>query len=413
MAEAKAIGALAKAGWKPKRTLVYTSWDGEEPGLLGSTEFAEAHADELRHKAVLYVNYDTNGRGVLFADGSHSFQHFVNEVTGSVLDPETGASIHDRLRASLRVEPAGKDATSDDRAMGAAADIGGDLPLGALGGGSDYSAFLQHLGISTINLGFGGEDVEGGIYHSTYDSFDHFIRFGDPKFTYEVALAQTAGRLVLRTADADVLPMRFADLAGTAARYVDEVEKLCDAERESARKLQRLIDDGAFKLAADPENPVAAPASPDDVPFFDFTVLDAAAARLKKSADAYDTAFAEATASDFRLPAGEIKQLNTLLQGVEQTLTNRAGLPGREWYQHMLYAPGQFTGYAAKTLPALRESIELRHWSSAIDYIPVVAAVLNTAATRLDQATLQLKPRLGPVHAQDKPKGPPPPPPDN
>jgi N-acetylated-alpha-linked acidic dipeptidase len=413
LAEAKAIGALAKAGWKPLRTIVYCSWDGEEPGLLGSTEFAETHADELRRKAVLYVNSDTNGRGILFADGSHSFQHFVNEVTSSVLDPETGATILDRLRASVRVEPAGKEASPDDRAMAAAADIGGELPLGACGSGSDYTPFLQHLGISSINLGFGGEDTEGGIYHSTYDSFDHFVRFGDPKFVYEVALAQTAGRLVLRTADADVIPMRFAELAGTVGRYVDEVEKLCDSEREAARKLQRLIDDGAFRLAADPENPVAAPASPDDVPQFDFTVLDTAAARLKRSAEAYDTAFAEATALDFGLPAGEVKQLNTLLQGVEQSLTNRVGLPGREWYQHMLYAPGLFTGYGAKTLPALREAIEQRHWSEAIDYIPVVAGVLNAAATRLDRAAVQLKPRLGPVHAQEKPKGPPPPPPDN
>jgi N-acetylated-alpha-linked acidic dipeptidase len=413
LAEAKAIGALAKSGWKPLRTIVYCSWDGEEPGLLGSTEFAETHADELRRKAVLYVNSDTNGRGILFVDGSHSFQHFVNEVTSSVLDPETGATLLDRLRAKLRVEPAGKDPTSDDKVMAAAAEAGGELPLGACGSGSDYTPFLQHLGISSINLGFGGEDAEGGIYHSTYDSFDHFIRFGDPKFVYEVALAQTAGRLVLRTADADVIPMKFSDLAGTAGRYVDEVEKLCDTEREAARKLQRLIDDGAFKLAADPENPVAAPASPDDVPQFDFTVLDVAAARLKKSADAYDTAFAEATASDFRLPAGEVKQLNTLLQGVEQSLSNRVGLPGREWYQHMLYAPGLFTGYGAKTLPAIREAIEQRHWSEAIDYIPVVAGVLNAAATRLDQAAVQLKPRLGPVHAQEKPKGPPPPPPDN
>jgi N-acetylated-alpha-linked acidic dipeptidase len=413
LAEAKAIGALAKAGWKPLRTIVYCSWDGEEPGLLGSTEFAETHADELRRKAVLYVNSDTNGRGILFADGSHSFQHFVNEVTSSVLDPETGATILDRLRASVRVEPAGKEASPDDRAMAAAADIGGELPLGACGSGSDYTPFLQHLGISSINLGFGGEDTEGGIYHSTYDSFDYFVRFGDPKFVYEVALAQTAGRLVLRTADADVIPMRFAELAGTVGRYVDEVEKLCDSEREAARKLQRLIDDGAFRLAADPENPVAAPASPDDVPQFDFTVLDTAAARLKRSAEAYDTAFAEATALDFGLPAGEVKQLNTLLQGVEQSLTNRVGLPGREWYQHMLYAPGLFTGYGAKTLPALREAIEQRHWSEAIDYIPVVAGVLNAAATRLDRAAVQLKPRLGPVHAQEKPKGPPPPPPDN
>ena len=228
MAEAKAIGALAKSGWRPKRTLVYAGWDGEEAGLLGSTEWSETHADELRRKAVLYVNSDTNGRGFLFAGGSSSFQHAVNEVAAGVVDPETGASVLERLRARIRIAGPEGNPGPEGEALLVAAEAGGDLPIEALGSGSDYTPFLQHLGISAINLGFNGEDVDGSIYHSTYDSFDHFIRFGDPKFAYGVALAQTAGHLVLRAADADILPMRFGDLGDAVARYVSDVEKLTD-----------------------------------------------------------------------------------------------------------------------------------------------------------------------------------------
>jgi N-acetylated-alpha-linked acidic dipeptidase len=409
MAEAKAIGALAKSGWRPKRTLVYAGWDGEEPGLLGSTEWSETHAADLRKKAVLYVNSDTNGRGFLFVGGSHSFQHVVNEVAGAVVDPETGVSVLDRLRAKIRVDGPDAGAGPDGQALLDAAEAGKDLPLEALGSGSDYSSFLQHIGVSSINLGFRGEDVDGSIYHSTYDSFDHFIRFGDPKFAYGVALAQTAGHLVLRTADADVLPMRFGDLATTAARYVAEVEKLADKEREDSEKLRRLIDGGAFRLAADPSQPRAAPAAPGDVPRIDFRVLREAAGRLRRSAMAYDNSFATASEGDFRLPPAELKELNGLLQGVEQTLSSDRGLPGREWYRHMLYAPGRLTGYSAKTLPAVREAIELHDWLVAEDYIPVVAGALNAAAVRLDEAAARLTPRLGPSPARAGSSGPPPP----
>jgi N-acetylated-alpha-linked acidic dipeptidase len=421
MAEAKAIGALAKAGWKPKRTLVYCSWDGEEPGLLGSTEWAETHADELRRKAVLYVNSDTNGRGMLFVGGSHAFQRLVNEVGAAVVDPETGASVIERLRAKIRfdgnavrVDGRGANPGADAEASLAAAESGADLPLEALGSGSDYTPFLQHVGISSINLGYGGEDTEAGIYHSTYDSYDHFMRFGDPKFAYGVALAQTAGRLVLRTADADVLPMRFTDLADTVARYVSDVVKLTESERDGARRMRKMTDEGVFKLASDPEQAYLPPAVPDDVPRLDFAPLTEASARLARSAKAYDLAFLRAAASNFMLPSGEVSELNVLLQGVEQSLLSKAGLPGREWYQHMLYAPGAYTGYAVKTLPAVREAIELRRWPDAIAYIPVVAEALNAASRRLDEAATKLAPRLGSAPPAPAANGPTPtPPPDS
>ena len=395
MSEAKAIGALSKTGWKPKRTLVYASWDAEEPGLIGSTEWAETHADELRRKAVLYVNSDTNARGFLFVGGSASYEHLVNEVAGGVPDPETGASVLDRLKAKIRVDGIQGVGGPEGQAARDAAEAALDLPLPALGSGSDYTPFLQHLGIASLNLGFGGEDADDGIYHSTYDSFDHFIRFGDPKFLYEVALAQTAGRLVLRAANAEVLPMRFSGLASAVERYVADIERLTDVKREDSKKLRQLIDQGAFKLAADPDESIAAPKSPGDVPRLDFSALKSAASRLKGSAAAYDKAFDRAAGSDFRLPPAEVARLNELLQGVEQTLTSARGLPGREWYQHMLYAPGRFTGYDPKTIPAVRESIELEQWPVAIDYIAVVSQVLDTASGRLDEAATQLTPRLG------------------
>ncbi len=407
MAEAKAIGTLAKSGWRPKRTIVYASWDAEEPGLIGSTEWAETHAEELQRKAVLYVNSDTNGRGFLYVGGSHSYQRLVNEVGGAVTDPETGASILDRLRARIKVDGVPATSGSDGQAEKDAVESGAEFPIEALGSGSDYTPFLQHLGIASVNLGFQGEDADGGIYHSTYDSFDHFIRFGDPKFLYGVALAETAGRLVLRTADADVLPMRFGGLADVAGRYVSEVVKLADDEREDSRKLRQLIDSGAFRLAADPGEAYAPPESPGDVPRFDFAPLTAAAARLKASAEAYDAAFDRALGTDFRLPAVELARLNELLQGVEQSLTRARGLPGRAWYRHMLYAPGIYTGYAAKTLPSVRESVEQRNWAAAVDSIPDVAAALNSAAARLDEAATQLVPRLGQSRPAARPTPPP------
>ena len=241
MDEAKAIGALVKGGWRPKRTLVYASWDAEEPGLLGSTEFAEAHADELQRKAVAYVNSDTNSRGFLDMEGSHSLQHVLNQVAAGVDDPQTHVSVRERARAKMRVDGASDDAKPRDKEAAMLAAKGGDLPIGALGSGSDYSAFLQHLGIASLNLGFSGEEDQNGVYHSRYDSFDHYVRFGDPGFAYGVALSKVAGHTVLRLADADVLPLRFSDFSDTLDRYVADLHKTVD----DARK-----DDGAAAPAA-------------------------------------------------------------------------------------------------------------------------------------------------------------------
>ncbi|MEO7064523.1 MAG: transferrin receptor-like dimerization domain-containing protein [Dokdonella sp.] len=391
LAEAKAIGALVKLGWKPARTLVYASWDGEEPGLLGSTEWAETHADELKNKAVLYLNTDTNSRGFLSAEGSHSLQHLVNQVAADVRDPETGVSVQQRLRAALQVEGFDNGANAESKRVAKLAASDADLPIGGLGSGSDYSAFLQHLGIASINIGYEGEEQQGGVYHSNYDTFEHYERFGDPGFAYGVALAQTAGRIVLRAADAEVLPLRFGDFADTVARYTDEVHKLADSERERSMTLDHLLDIDAFKLAADPTLVSVAPPRDGEVPYIDFAPLDNALVRLQRSAKGYDSAYGGAAASGLSLSAAQRQQVNALLQGMEQTLLDAKGLPGRPWFQHFVYAPGMNTGYGVKTLPGVREAIEERQWDEASREVTRTAAVLNAYSARIDQAKAALR----------------------
>lgn len=385
LAEAKAIGALAKGGWRPKRTLVYASWDGEEPGLLGSTEWCEAHTDELRQKAVLYVNSDDNGRGFLRAAGSHALQSFVNAIAAGIRDPETGVTALERRRAKLLVDGNRRGAEPEAVRLARLVAAGAPVPLGALGSGSDYTAFLDHLGIASLDLRYGGEDESDGVYHSAYDSFDHYVRFGDPGFVYGVALAQTIGRAVLRTADAGVLPLRFGDFADTVAQYTDEVHRLADTQREAAELQHRMLDEKLFTLAADPKETYLPPARDPDVPVLNLAPLDNALLRLKKSAKAADAALARATQPTTPGAAAARAEANTLLRGLEQTLTNAQGLPGREWFRHMIYAPGLQTGYGVKTLPGVREAIEDHRWAEAERYAAIIADSLGAYCDRLDQ----------------------------
>src|SRR5256884_3161145 len=391
MAEAKAIGALVKEGWKPNRTLVYASWDGEEPGLIGSTEWVETNADELRRKTILYVNSDTNGRGFLRAGGSHSLQTLVNQVAAGVRDPQTGATVLERLRAKMLVEGNEKGAAEENRKIAKRIAAGAAPPLQALGSGSDYTPFLQHLGIASLDIRYGGEDKDSGIYHSVYDSFDHYVRFGDPDFAYGVALAQTIGHVMLRVATADALPMRFTDFADAVGQYAEELHKLADDLRERTDQQHRLLDENAFNLAADPTETYLPPEREASVPFLNFAPLDNSLLKLKKSAKACDEACTKVAASDFKSSDPRLVRLNDLLQGMEQTLTYSKGLPGREWYRHMIYAPGRHTGYGVKTLPGVREAIEQRDWPEAEQYMSVIAGVLNAYSERLDEAVAALK----------------------
>ena len=385
MAEAKAIGELVRQGWRPKRTLLYASWDAEEPMLLGSTEWAETHADELKRKVVVYINSDGNGRGFLNASGSHDFQRLVNQTAADVIDPETGASVALRLRAKLRVDalvPGATEKVKDDARV--AADPSKDFPIGPLGSGSDYSSFIQHLGLPAINLGYGGEGMEAGVYHSAYDDYAHHSRFVDPGFVYDALLAKTAGRLALRVAESDLPVQQAGGFAEAVSTYLVEVKTLADTMREAAEVQDKLLKDAAFRLAADPTKSSGPPARLDRVPHIELASLEDAADRLKRSAKAYDEALAK---SGSGLAPDRLARLQSLMLDIDQTLTSDVGLPGgRSWYRNLIYAPGRFTGYGAKTLPGVREAIEDSRWADADLYARLTAEALNRFSYRLDQA---------------------------
>lgn len=359
MEEARAVGELAKSGQRPKRTVVYCAWDAEEPGLIGSTEWVEDHLSELKEKAVAYINTDGNGRGFLGAGGSHSLQTLVSEVAAEVKDPQTGVSVRERRLARDLV--------------GGGTDT---FELYALGSGSDYTPFIQHAGIASLNLGFGGENA-GGEYHTIYDTYTHYKRFKDPEMAYGVALANTAGRIVLRLANAEALPFAFKPWEETVSDYLEQVESLLVKMREDTEKHNRLVSRNAYRLAADPSKPFTVPEKKQAVPFLDFSALHNAMQSLGPVVEAYSAK--EGT----RLPAETRKTLNTLLMEAEQQLTRNEGLPGRAWYKHQIYAPGFYTGYGVKTLPGVREAIEQRDWDEAQRQIGVLAATLRQMAEHL------------------------------
>ena len=383
MAEAKAIGELARTGWKPKRTLVYLSWDAEEPMLLGSTEWAETHADELKQKGLVYINTDGNGRGFLGVDGNHAFQNFVSRVAADVVDPQTGVSVDARRRAEAMVSAAAPGASERAKAIGKAATDGKDIPLDPLGSGSDYSSFVQHLGIASFNVGYGGEGDSGGVYHSAYDTWEHHSKFVDPGFAYAAALAKTTGRMVLRMSETDTPVQHYSDFADTVSTYLDEVKTLAGTKRDAQTQQVRLIAANAYKLSDDPTQTSGPPTPLKAVPYFNFAPLENALTRLKASAAAYDRTLAAKAPT---LSADTKSKLVALGAKTEQAMTVEPGLPGgRGWYKNMIYAPGRFTGYGAKTLPGVREAIEDERWDDAATYIDLTAKAINAYSDLLDQ----------------------------
>ena len=382
MAEAKAIGQLVKSGWRPKRTLVYLSWDGEEPMLLGSTEWAETHAADLKKKALLYINTDNNDRGFLRVEGSHALEHYVAKVAGDVVDPQTGVSVDARRRARAMAASAAAGANERVREVAKiATDPAKDVPLEALGSGSDYSSFLQHLGVASINVAYGGEGSGSGVYHSAYDTWEHHSRFVDPGFAYAGALARTAGRLVLRMAESDLPVQRYSDFANTVSNYLDEVKKLADRKRDEQTAQAKMFAANAFKLSDDPTLSSGPPTPLKAVPYFNLAPIENAITRLRASAKAYDAALAAKGAA---LPAARKGQLVELAGRTEQALLMEPGLPGRGWYKNMIYAPGRLTGYGAKTLPGVREAIEDERWADVDTYAALIGKALAAYADRLD-----------------------------
>ena len=371
--EARAMGQLLKQGWKPRRTIVYAAWDGEEPGLLGSTEWAETHADELAKKAVIYINSDTNGRGFLGVSGSHTLENFVNGVAKDVDDPEAKVSAWKRIQAN-RISQGSSEARTRE-----------DLRIGALGSGSDYSSFLQHLGIAALNMSYGGED-DGGIYHSIYDDFYWYTHFSDTSFVYGRALAQTNGTAVMRLASADLLPFVFGNLAETAKTYTTELQNLRDARYNAINDANRAIDDGVYLAVNDPRDPVLGPSKKTTPPQFNFAPLLNALDSLTAASRRYDRAAANLTSAN----SAKLKSINERLVQAERAMTSDDGLKGRTWYRHLLYAPGFYTGYGVKTMPAVRESIEQGQWANVDGEIARVAAALTREATLVSQLATEL-----------------------
>ena len=385
--EARSMGELVKQGWKPKRTIIYCAWDGEEPGLLGSTEWVETHVDELKKHAVMYVNSDSNSRGYLGLEGSHSLEHFINDVARDIPDPETKLSVWKRSQLKEIA-----DATSDEERR----DIleRPDLRLEMLGGGSDHAPFINFAGIASLGIGYSGED-HGGIYHSIYDDFYWYTHFSDYNFVYGRALAQTGGTAIMRMADADLLPFQFTDFADEVKMYVREVEKFASQQRDQIEQRNQKIAEGLYEATSDPRETWVTPKKEAIPPHLNFAPLDNAVEDLTRSSAEYQKVVDRASANGgATLTNGSLQDVNELLIQSERKLTTPEGLPGRFWYKHELYAPGTYTGYEAKAIPAVRENLEQKKWKEAEQSAARVAqvlenesALLNTAAAKLAAVT--------------------------
>ena len=380
--EARSVAELAKTGWRPKRTLIYAAWDGEEAGLLGSTEWVEAHHDELQQKAVMYVNSDSNSRGFLSVAGSGTLERFANQVARDVQDPEKTVSVGERARAFqiMTGDPKNlKDLRQRD-----------DLRLPPLGSGSDYSPFLQYAGIASLDVGYGAEE-EYGQYHSIYDSIDHYLRFMDPSFEYGVLLVRTCGRLMLRMADAEILPVDFTGFAENVSQYLKQAQDLENQMREETEEKNRRIEEKTIANFFDPKKPFVVPQKSDPVPHLNFAPLQNAVETLVKSAGAYHSRWRDFLAGETQPPQAKLQELNAVLMHVELALTRNEGLPGRPWFRHQIYAPGVYTGYAPKPLPSVTESIELRKWKLAEEQIVVVSESLRKFTEEIEKARAVLE----------------------
>jgi N-acetylated-alpha-linked acidic dipeptidase len=384
LSEARALGHLAQQGWKPRRTIIYCAWDGEEPMLLGSTEWVETHAEELRRHAVAYVNSDDSQRGCLLMNGSHILEHLINAVARDIDDPEVKVSVWKRCKAFRIAEASNAVERRELREHS-------DLLLEPPGSGSDYTAFVDFLGIPCLNLAFQGESRNSGIYHSIYDDFYWYSHYGDTNFVYGRALAQTIGTAVLRLADAEVIPFEFGDLADVVRKYTEELQGLLKHKQEEIEERNREFEEGVFAATSDPQHPMGPPEAEATPPELNFAPLQNAAKALTASAKRYQKAVARAEPK-FGDPTqtAAVQELNQILLQAERSLTDSAGLPRRPWYKHLLYAPGVYAGYGAKTMPGVREGIEEGRYGEAEEEIVRVAKVVDAERALLDSASTVL-----------------------
>ncbi len=369
LAEAKAVASLAARGHPPLRTIIYAAWDAEEPGLIGSTEWVEDHAAELQQHTVAYLNTDGYSRGLVQVGGSHTLEMFFNQILEEVYDPRIDVSLKERRHAYDLVY------AEDDKAKAEAKDRK-DLRIEPLGSGSDFTPFLQHLGIASADISFSGEG-EDGSYHTLYDTYEHFTTWQDPGMIYGTTLAKVAGRATLRLANAPRLPFEFNGFVDNIKLYVSELEELADKQRETTAETNQMIADGTYAAALDPNKTLRPPAKNEPVPFFNFAPLNNAVEQLETAAKAFSLAADEHATSS--------AEINQLLYSSERLLTRKDGLDGRPWFKHFIYAPGYYTGYGVKTIPGVREAIEQKEYAKVNPQIELAAQVLESMATRIEQ----------------------------
>jgi N-acetylated-alpha-linked acidic dipeptidase len=315
--------------------------------------------------------------------GSHSLEQFVNSVARSIQDPESKLSVWQRRQFKEIADAKTPEERKEirDRA---------DLRINALGSGTDYTGFLDHLGIATLDLGFSGEDKQG-IYHSIYDDFFWYMHFSDSDFVYGRALSQTVGTAVMRLADAEVLPFDFVDQADTVQKYIKELQKLLTDKQNEIRERNLELEQGLFQATLDPRHPTVAPPREDVPPFINFAPMQNAADSLTRSAERYRNAYSQAQGKLSSLDAATLNAINSKLMETERALTNADGLPRRSWYKHLLYAPGVYTGYGVKTVPGVREGIEQKKYDEAEQEVSRVAKVLEAEAAIVDGVAAQLE----------------------
>jgi N-acetylated-alpha-linked acidic dipeptidase len=385
--EARMMGVLRKEGWSPSRTIIYCAWDGEEPGLLGSVEWVETHLAELRLHAVAYINSDDTGRGYLSAGGTQDLQNFISGVAREVQDPETNLSIFQRAHLQAIAKAKDAEERSDLRRRT-------DLVIEALGDGSDFTAFQDHAGISTLDLSF-GDEADGDQYHSIYDDFYWYTHFVDTDFAYGRALSQTGGTATMRLADADFVPVDYGPQADAIAKYEAELEKLLKNKQDEFTERNLELKEGVFAATNDPRRPMLPPPAEVIPPFMNFAPMKNAIGSLNRSAEHFSRALEQFRANGSpKLPQESLNVINEELLQVSRLFLNRTGLPERPWFKNQIYAPGAYTGYGAKPIAAVREYMDEKKWAEADGQVPQVSQIIESAAAGIDKAAADFEREL-------------------
>ncbi|OLE13113.1 MAG: folate hydrolase [Acidobacteria bacterium 13_1_20CM_4_56_7] len=386
--EARMLGELHRQGWKPKRTIIYCAWDGEEPGLLGSVEWVEAHVDELKKHAIAYINSDSSERGFVSADGTQDLQSFISDVAKDVQDPETKMSVFQRSHLNKIAKAKNAEERKDLRGRK-------DLVVEALGDGSDFTAFQDYAGISTLNVEFGDED-DGTQYHSIYDDFYWYTHFVDTDFVYGRALAQTIGMGIMRLADADLIPIDYSPQAEAISKYETELEKLLKDKQDEFAERNLELQEGVFKATNDPRRPILPPPTEAVPPYMNFAPMKNAIDLLKKSSEHYSKVLSKwREQGSPALPAEKVGVINADLLRVPRLFLNEKGLPERPWFKNQIYAPGAYTGYGAKPVAAVREYMDEKKWKEADAQVPQVAQVIENVAAGISKAADDLESAVG------------------